>query len=82
MPVPLYWALKPETTSQVYAVEWKFMFPTWKLNSVSPVGTVAPFLYCELKPKFARPLSVGSAVYEPAPTLMKPPPVMNPPFGS
>ena len=61
---------------------WKFRFPTWNWNSVSPVGIIAFFLYCELNPKFARPVSVGSAVYEPAATLIQPPPVMKPPFGS
>ena len=35
-----------------------------------------------VNPKFARPVRVGSAAYEPVPTLMKPPPVTNPPFGS
>ena len=51
-------------------------------DTTSPVGTFAFFLYCELKPKFARPLRPGFATYEPAPTLSQPPPVTNPPFGS
>ena len=33
--------MEPETTSHVYDAEWKFKLPIWKLNSVSPVGTVA-----------------------------------------
>jgi hypothetical protein len=55
----------------------------WSWNSVWPVGVLAPFLYCELKPKLARPDASGSAAYEPFGEISQPPPVTKPPpFGS
>jgi hypothetical protein len=74
--------LYPETTRNSYFELWKLKLPAWNRNSVSPVGTVAPFLYWELNPKFARPLSNGIAGYDPGSTFSQPPPVMKPAFGS
>src|SRR3990172_12550967 len=55
VPVPLYCALAPETTSQSYDVLLKLNLATWNWNSVLPVGTLAPFRYFETNPKVALP---------------------------
>ena len=43
------------TTSHSYSVLLKLKFPSVNLNVVFPVGTFAPFLYLETKPKLAFP---------------------------
>ena len=51
-------------------------------NSVSPVGTVAPFWYFATKPNVALPVIDGFAANAPAGDAIQPPPVTKPAEGS
>src|SRR3990172_8931162 len=82
VPWPLYWHFGPPQTSQSYDVLWKFRSATLNANSVSPVGTLAPFWYFASKPKVAFPVRVGLSAYAPGGESIHPPPVTKPPFGS
>src|SRR5512141_565695 len=86
VPDPLYCARdEPWTTSHWYDVLEKLKVPALKLNSVLPLGVLAPLRYFETNPKFARPvapLHTGPDVHAPAGDMIHPPPVTKPAFGS
>src|SRR5687768_6385332 len=82
VPSPLNCALNPDTTSHWCTVLLNLRLATVKLNSVFPVGILAPVWYREIKPNVASPTSVGSAAYAPDGDAIVPTPVTYPALGS
>src|SRR5436190_18668142 len=59
VPSPLYCALAPDITSEVYDVLSKVKLARSNWNCVSPVGTLPFFGYFDTNPNLALPVSVG-----------------------